>query len=161
MYLAGGTALRVRVGRALTPLSRAQGKRARNGWMPVIEVTAADGPVRYEIAYWATPLPDARDWQKAFNWPTEGENYLNWISIQPGLLQVFNHKSNRPATRGSIAVDPSARLLDPQPLATAESERSLVSKLPVTELPRETSLCSCINARREVHSMPFPLHLRS
>jgi hypothetical protein len=29
MYLAAGTALRVRVGRALTSLSRAQGKRAR------------------------------------------------------------------------------------------------------------------------------------
>ena len=82
MYLAGGTAVRVRVGRTLTPLSRAQGKRAREGWMPIIEVTASDGPVRYDITWWATPLPDAKDWQKAFSWPTEGENYLNWISIK-------------------------------------------------------------------------------
>src|ERR1035441_7450254 len=82
LYLDGGTAVRIRVGHTLTPLSRAQGKRALHGWMPIIEVTAMDGAVRYQIAFWVTPRPDAKDWQKAFRWPTEGENYLNWISVQ-------------------------------------------------------------------------------
>ncbi|HWQ54362.1 MAG TPA: hypothetical protein VN442_11805 [Bryobacteraceae bacterium] len=82
MYVGAGTAVRIRVGRGLTALSRAQGKRAMNGWMPIIEVAAADGPVRYQITYWATPLPDVGDWQKAFSGPTEGENYLNWISVK-------------------------------------------------------------------------------
>src|SRR5437016_8132846 len=82
MYLANGTAVRIRVGSALTRLSRANGKRARDGWMPIMDVTSSDGAVRYHIAYWATPLPDVKDWQKAFGWPTEGENYLNWVSIQ-------------------------------------------------------------------------------
>ena len=82
MYLDGGTAVRIRVGRTLTPLSRAQGKRAMHGWMPIIEVTAEDAPVRYQITYWATPLPDAKDWRKAFSWPSEGENYLNWITVK-------------------------------------------------------------------------------
>jgi len=38
--------------------------------------------VRYEVAYWATPLPDAKDWKAAFDWPTEGENFLNWIRVK-------------------------------------------------------------------------------
>ena len=82
LHLAGGTAVRIRVGGTLAPLSRAHGKLARNGWMPIMQVAAADGPVRYTISFWATPLPDAGDWQKAFGWPTEGENYLNWISVK-------------------------------------------------------------------------------
>ena len=32
--------------------------------MPVILVTAEQGPVRYEVAYWATPLPDVKGWQR-------------------------------------------------------------------------------------------------
>jgi hypothetical protein len=30
---------------------------------------------------WSTPLPSVKDWQKAFDWPTEGENFLNWIQM--------------------------------------------------------------------------------
>ena len=115
MYLAGGTALRVRVGGALTPLSRAQGKRARNGWMPVIEVTAADGPVRYEITYWATPLPNARDWQKAFSWPTEGENYLNWITVR-----ATNTSATAAEAKAEVAPDPAAH---PDPLTPVQHPR--------------------------------------
>jgi hypothetical protein len=82
LWLSGKTAIQIRVGRNLTPLSRNNGKFAQDGWMPIILVRADDGPVRYDIAFWATPLPDAKNWQKAFDWPTEGENYLNWISVK-------------------------------------------------------------------------------
>ncbi len=82
MVLSGRTAVQVRVGPDRTPLSRAHSKLAMHGWMPIMLVTADDGPVRYEVTFWATPLPDAKDWQKAFDWPTEGENYLNWIQVK-------------------------------------------------------------------------------
>ena len=82
MYLAGGTTVQVRTGRALQPLERAQGKQALEGWMPIIRTVASDGPVRYEITWWATPLPDSHQWQRAFRWPAESENYLNWISVR-------------------------------------------------------------------------------
>ena len=102
VYLADATTLRIRVGRALTPLSRAQGKLAKNGWMPIIEVAAEDGPVRYQITYWATPLPDAKDWQKAFSWPTEGENYLNWITIR-----ATNTSSSPAEAKADVTPDPA------------------------------------------------------
>lgn len=82
LLLSGKTPVQVRVGPNRTPLSRAHGKRAMHGWMPIILVDAVEGPVRYEIAYWATPLPDVNDWRKAFDWPTDGENFLAWIRVK-------------------------------------------------------------------------------
>lgn len=81
LWLDGQMQIQVCVGRELTPLHRRQGKQALEGWLPVMTTTVEDGPVRYEITFWAAPLPDVKDWQAAFAWPTEGENYLNWISI--------------------------------------------------------------------------------
>ncbi|MBN2292842.1 MAG: hypothetical protein JXM70_10475, partial [Pirellulales bacterium] len=72
----------IRVGRNLTPLSRKQTKTLLEGWLPIVLLTTTDDVVRYDITLWATPLPNARDWKKAFDWPTEGENYLNWIQIK-------------------------------------------------------------------------------
>ena len=46
--------------------------------MPIMEIAADDGPVHYEFTYWATPMPNVKDWQKAYDWPTEGENFLVW-----------------------------------------------------------------------------------
>ncbi len=72
----------MRLGRLVEPLSRKQTKRLLDGWLPVILITANDGPVRYDITLWATPLPTVKGWQKAFDWPTEGENFLNWIVVK-------------------------------------------------------------------------------
>jgi len=72
-------AVQVCFGRDLAPLSRKQGKLAMDGWMPVMLIAADDGPVRYEFTFWATPLPGVKDWRKAFDWPTEGENFLVWV----------------------------------------------------------------------------------
>ena len=74
--------VQIRFGRDLEPLSRAQTKRLMEGWLPVVLLTAEDGPVRYEFTFWATPLPSVKDWGKAFDWPTEGENFLNWIEVR-------------------------------------------------------------------------------
>jgi hypothetical protein len=82
LELAGKTRAQISVGRTLTSLSRRRSKTLLDGWLPVILLTARDGPVRYDIKLWATPLPTVKDWRKAFDWPTEGENFLNWIQVE-------------------------------------------------------------------------------
>jgi hypothetical protein len=82
LLLAGGNKAQVKFGAALTPLSRMQTKTLLEGWMPIILLSAQDGAVRYDFTLWATPLPTVKDWRKAFDWPTEGENYLNWIAVK-------------------------------------------------------------------------------
>jgi len=72
----------IRFGQQLTPLTRRQVKILMDGWLPVVSITAEDGQVMYEFTLWATPLPSVRDWQKAFDWPIEGENFLNWILVK-------------------------------------------------------------------------------
>ena len=79
LLLANKTKLQFRIGSQLTPLSRAQTKTLLDGWLPVVLVSATNGPVRYDFKLWATPLPTVKDWRAAFDWPTEGEDYLNWI----------------------------------------------------------------------------------
>ena len=74
--------VQIRFGGNLEPLSRKQTKTLMDGWLPVVLVTAEDGPVRYEFTFWATPLPSVKDWEKAFDGPTEGENFLNWIQVR-------------------------------------------------------------------------------
>ena len=82
LLLAGEAEVRLRFGRKLTALGRKQVKRLASGWLPVVLIAAEDGPVRYDFTLWATPLPTARDWQRAFSWPIEGENFLNWILVK-------------------------------------------------------------------------------
>ncbi|MFA6239822.1 MAG: hypothetical protein WC655_02775 [Candidatus Hydrogenedentales bacterium] len=74
--------VQIRFGRDLIPLSRKQTKRLMDGWLPVVLLTAQDGPLRYEFTLWATPLPSVSDWRRAFEWPSEGENFLNWIAVR-------------------------------------------------------------------------------
>ncbi|MBL7146982.1 MAG: hypothetical protein ISS76_22275, partial [Phycisphaerae bacterium] len=71
----------IRFGQQLTPLNRQHTKKLTNGWLPVVLITAEDGRVIYEFTLWATPLPSVKNWKKAFDWPIEGENYLNWILV--------------------------------------------------------------------------------
>jgi hypothetical protein len=82
LQLADKSTVRLRFGCQSTPLSRKQTKTLLEGWMPVVLLAAQDGPVRYEFTFWATPLPNVKDWRKAFDWPTEGENFLNWITVK-------------------------------------------------------------------------------
>jgi hypothetical protein len=82
LVLADKARLRLSCGSHLTPLSRKQTKTLLDGWLPVVLLaTEADG-VRYEFTLWATPLPSVKNWRAAFDWPTEGENFLNWVSVK-------------------------------------------------------------------------------
>ena len=74
--------VQIRVGENLAPLGRHHGKLAQDGWLPIMLIKAEAGPVRYDIKLWATPLPTVKDWRKAFDWPTEGENFLSWIQVK-------------------------------------------------------------------------------
>jgi hypothetical protein len=82
LELAAGSKIRLRFGRDLTPLSRAQTKTLLDGWLPIVNLSADDGSVRYEFKLWATPLPMVTDWQRAFDGPVDGENFLNWITVR-------------------------------------------------------------------------------
>jgi hypothetical protein len=82
LLLANGDKAQLRFGKALTPLSRKQTKTLLHGWMPIILLSAQDGAVRYDFTLWATPLPMVKDWRKAYDWPTEGEKFLNWITVK-------------------------------------------------------------------------------
>ncbi len=82
LLLADGAQARIRFGKQQVPLSRKQIKTLYEGWMPIILLHAEEEAVRYEFTLWATPLPSVKDWKKAFDWPTEGENFLNWIAVK-------------------------------------------------------------------------------
>lgn len=82
LLLSDGRELRIRIGQGKHRLGRQQTKTLMDGWLPVALLTAHDGSIRFETTMWATPLPTVRDWQKAFEWPTEGDNYLNWITVK-------------------------------------------------------------------------------
>lgn len=97
-------AVQVRFGSGLAPLSRKHGKLAKDGWMPIMVINANDGPVKYEFTYWATPLPSVKDWKKAYDWPTEGENFLVWVRYK------VTNTSNKPAKANvQIKLDPAYR----------------------------------------------------
>jgi hypothetical protein len=82
LLLAGKDRVSIAVGNPPTPLSRRQTKTLLEGWLPVVLVTTSADDVRYEFMFWATPLPTAADWMRAFAWPTDGENYLNWVAVK-------------------------------------------------------------------------------
>jgi len=81
LLLSRGRRLQIRFGRALTPLGRKHTKTLLDGWLPVVLLTAREGAVQYDFALWATPLPTVKDWRAAFDWPTETENFLNWVRV--------------------------------------------------------------------------------
>jgi hypothetical protein len=72
----------IRFGQQLIPLTHQMTKRLMEGWLPIVSITAEDDHVKYEFTFWATPLSSVRKWEKAFDWPIEGENFLNWILVK-------------------------------------------------------------------------------
>ncbi|MFO7617753.1 MAG: metallophosphoesterase [Bacteroidales bacterium] len=92
----------IRYGNGVNPLSRKNGKLAYDGYMPIFLIQAEEGGVLYQFTIWATPMPDLKDWQKAFSWPTEGENFTVWIKYR------ITNASDAPApARMSIRKNPS------------------------------------------------------
>jgi hypothetical protein len=88
----------IRFGRELNPLTAKMTKTLMDGWLPVVSVTAKDSGVVYDFTFWATPLPSAKDWEKAFDWPVEGENFMNWI-----MVKVTN--TNRTSAQAKFKVE--------------------------------------------------------
>jgi hypothetical protein len=82
LMLVGDRTIQIRLGSDQTPLTREHPKRLLHDWMPIVIVRAERDGVAYEFTFWATPLPDVRDWQQAFDWPSEGENFLDWIRVR-------------------------------------------------------------------------------
>lgn len=82
LLLPGNGKAQLRFGVNKTLLSRKQTKTLLEGWMPIVLLSADEGAVHYEFTLFATPLPTVKDWRKAYDWPTEGENYLNWIMVK-------------------------------------------------------------------------------
>lgn len=82
LLLGNNAVVEIRFGGDLAPLGQHHTKRLLHGWLPVILLRADDGSVRYKFTLWATPLPQAKDWKRAFDWPTEGDNFLNWILVE-------------------------------------------------------------------------------
>ncbi len=121
LVLAGKIPVEIHIGPSRMPLSRAKPKLAMDGWMPIILVTAEEGPVSYEVTYWATPLPDAKDWQKAFDWPTEGENFLNWIRVKA------TNTSDKPV-QANVEVGPNAQVKAPR--TPEEQSGTKIDKVP-------------------------------
>ncbi len=91
----------IRYGSDLTPLSRKEGKLAYEGWMPIMLINARDGGIEYEFTIWATPMPDVKDWKKAFDWPTEGENFAVWVRYK-----ATNRSANPARARMHIGIKP-------------------------------------------------------
>jgi hypothetical protein len=82
LLLAGKMRLRLACGEHLTPLSRKQTKTLLEGWLPIVLLATEEEGVRYEFTLWATPLPTVKHWRAAFDWPTEGGNFLNWVRVR-------------------------------------------------------------------------------
>lgn len=82
LILAQAKRVRLYYGRELLPLSRKQTKTCLDGWLPILLLSAQDEAIQYKLTLWATPLPNVKNWRRAFDWPTEGENFLNWIRVE-------------------------------------------------------------------------------
>lgn len=90
--------IQIKVGRSLRPLTAEHKKTLLNGWMPIVVIKTEENDVTYESLIWVTPLPTVTDWQKAFDWPVEGEKYLLWT-----VVKATNTGKNQAEAKASIA----------------------------------------------------------
>jgi len=119
LLLAKGEKLQLRFGHDLALLSRKQTKTLMDGYLPIVLLQATDGDVQYDFTFWATPLPTAKNWRTAMDWPIEGENYLNWV-----VVKATNHGSS--ALQGSW----KAELVTPAKREVREVESATWSLAP-------------------------------
>lgn len=121
LLLADGRQVSLCFGPNLAALSRKQTKTLMDGWLPVIVITARDGPVRYDFTLWATPLPTVKDWAKAFDWPTEGENFLNWIAVRAVNTGAATAEAKVAIAPASPGPAPDAKTWSLEPGRSAEA----------------------------------------
>ena len=94
LLLSDGRELRIRIGADQRRLSREQTKTLMDGWLPVVLLTAQDGPVRYELTFWSTPLPMVTNWQR----PSTGRPKATTTSIGSLSRLRTRAKQLRPPT---------------------------------------------------------------
>ena len=136
--LLAGNVVTLGFGRDLAPLSRKQTKLLMDGCLPIVLLSASDGPVRYDFTIWATPLPSVKDWQKAFDWPTEGDNFLVWV-----LAKATN--TGAAAAEAKVRVQQSRPGAEPYAMNwSLEGGRSAASavRLPLAPGPAPTAFDS-------------------
>ena len=148
LLLSDKSFMEFRLGRQLTPLGRRSIKQLLEGWLPIILLTTQEDTVRYDLTLWATPLPTVKDWRKAYDWPTEGENYMNWIQVRATntgstLAEAkFQAELKGP---GRQSQSQSSSLLRPGPAPSLWSVRPLC-RCPRAPLRRRTKLAFGWNA---------------
>ncbi len=122
LLLTNQTKARLVVGPGQTPLSRKQTKTLLEGWLPVVLLETEEAGVRYEFTLWATPLPTVRDWRAAFDGPTEGENFMNWVSIKASNVSATalapSVRLERTGTNAATLAEWSAPLQPQQTVTT-------------------------------------------
>ncbi len=74
--------VQIKVGPELKPITADCKKTLLNGWMPITVLRTKEGDVAYDSTIWVSPLPTARDWRKAYDWPVDGEKYLLWVMVK-------------------------------------------------------------------------------
>lgn len=119
LVLDEGVKVRLLCGSNLMPLSRKPTKTLLESWLPVVLLQTELDNVRYEFALWSTPLPTVKDWRAAFNGPTEGDNFLNWVQVKAtnvgsiatqALVRMVFTATNRPALPAwSVQLAPGER----------------------------------------------------
>lgn len=114
LQLAGKSRCRLVFGPGLAPLGRQAVKTLMDGWLPVIRLATEQAGVVYDVTLWATPLPSVTNWPAAFDWPTEGENFLNWVRIC-----ATNRGSSRAVARAHM------EQVSPQPVTLARWSQEL------------------------------------
>lgn len=113
--------VKFRYGRRLKPLSRKHTKTLMDGWLPIVQVTARDGDIRYDFTFFASPRSIVKDRRAAFDWPTEGEAYDNHIRI------AITNEGTGP-NQATVCVEGVGRKAPKKSDLKGESKRSRLSQ---------------------------------
>ena len=131
-------------------------------------LSAEDGAVRYDFKFWATPLPSVKDWRKAFDWPTEGENFLVWVAVnatntgpKPAeaklVVERLGPKASPPQEFAwRLKPSASAEAVIRSPFAAVEDAAAFDSEDPKVWLQRTVDYWKGASGRRGANRGPMP-----
>ncbi|MCS7238678.1 MAG: hypothetical protein NZ899_10475 [Thermoguttaceae bacterium] len=81
LHLPDGRQVVIRLGPEAQPFPRHGFAALCDGWLPIVCFRAEYGGIAYEVAYWASPLPEVKNWEEAYAWPVAGDGYSTWIRV--------------------------------------------------------------------------------
>lgn len=82
LILADGRQVIIRIGPKGDPLPRSAFATLMEGWLPIVQFSVEHQGVLYTINFWASPIPEHPEWEKAYDWPIAGDTYSTWIRIE-------------------------------------------------------------------------------